>query len=184
MEETEKDPEALKKKAFLKAVCDDAVWYDFNDSTVKRMSSGHEVAAQYGGPRQRESAYMLIYRKVNKETAREIMGNPDVSLPDDLKEFADAANRKMEEERKRKEEEENALTLQIVHPNCFEAVDGGKKLTMRPFIESLLKKMLRFARDKKKVEENEPILDDDENENKKIEQFCCFEMFLEKCSKC
>merc|ERR1712130_941639 len=86
------------------------------------------------------------------------------------KEFADAANRKMEEERKRKEEEENALTLQIVHPNCFEAVDGGKKLTMRPFIESLLKKMLRFARDKKKVEENEPILDDDENENKKIEQ--------------
>merc|ERR1712062_503380 len=59
VEETEKDPEALKKKAFLKAVCDDAVWYDFNDSTVKRMSSGHEVAAQYGGPRQRESAYML-----------------------------------------------------------------------------------------------------------------------------
>ena len=107
------DPDAAKKKAFMKAVCDDAVWYDFNDSTVRRMSGGDEVAVQYGGPRQRESAYMLIYRKINKETAREIMGSPDVSLPDDLLEFAKAANLKMEAERKRKEEEQNAMTLQV-----------------------------------------------------------------------
>ena len=49
---------------------------------------------------------MLIYRKINQETARELMQEPNLSLPADLLEYVKQANVKIEEEERKEEVQE------------------------------------------------------------------------------
>merc|ERR1712154_277091 len=143
-DEEEEDPETVQ---FIDKVCDSALWYDFNDSSVYRIEA-NQVAKQYGG--QDECAYMLVYRKINKKTAKELMDEPNLKIPKDLVEYVQKANVKIEEERRKQEAKSNEMAIQIVHPNCFNISDN--KLTMNPFIQSLLKKIIRLSREKIKID--------------------------------
>jgi len=174
-QEKEKETEqehADETQAFLDKVCWQSMWYDFNDSSVYRIPT-NQVAKQYGG--RDECAYMLVYRKINKKTATELMKQTDVTLPKDLVEYLKEANAKIEQQRKVQEAERNRLKIQIVHPKCFEVKD--KKLTMNPFIESLLKKIIAISKEKlqtdrvlnaNKSNQNESgPANENENENEK-----------------
>merc|ERR1712228_443433 len=135
-----------KEKDFVNQISDSSLWYDFNDSSVYRINT-NQVAKQYGG--RDECAYMLVYRKINKKTAQEIMNEPQLNVPDDLIEYVKKANFKIEQERLAQEQRDNQMKIQIVHPNCFLIKDD--KLSMNPFVESLLKKIIRLSRDKIKI---------------------------------
>ena len=136
-----------KEEDFVKKVSNSSLWYDFNDSSVYRINT-NQVAKQYGG--RDECAYMLVYRKINKKTAIELMSEPQLNVPNDLMEYVKKANFKIEQERLAEEAKKNQMKIQIVDPTCFSIKDG--KLTMNPFVESLLKKIIRLSRDKIKID--------------------------------
>merc|ERR1712130_1014435 len=134
------------KQVFVKQISNSSLWYDFNDSSVYRINT-NQVAKQYGG--RDECAYMLVYRKINKQTARELMSEHDLKVPDDLMEYVAKANFEIEQKRLAQEAKDNQMKIQIVDPNCFSIKDG--KLSMNPFIDSLLKKIIRISREKVKI---------------------------------
>merc|ERR1712048_1010802 len=140
------DDSSQKDVDFVKKVSDSSLWYDFNDSSVYKIDT-NQVAKQHGG--RDECAYMLVYRKINKQTARELMSEYDLKVPDDLMDYVKKANYEIEQKRLAQEAKDNEMKIQIVDPHCFAIKDG--KLNMNPFVESLLKKIIRISRDKVKV---------------------------------
>eukprot|EP01083_Nonionella_stella_P124961 377708_1 len=138
-----------QKKNAEKGKKGDALWYDFNDSCVYRIPR-EQVAKQYGGTSRAydECAYMLVYRRINAEECQEL------SLPPDLVEFVAEEEKKEAARREAAEAKENERVLRIISSSCF-AVSSDGKLTMNPFLESLLKKIIGASQESLDCEEIE-----------------------------
>ena len=112
----------------------DYSWYNFNDETVRTINS-NMIAKQYKGDM--ECAYLLFYRHMKASYYNS-------QLPKDLIEFIKKDNEILAKEKKKREEMRNKCTVRILNPKSFAVV--GKKLTMKPFIEGLLKNIIKAGR--------------------------------------
>eukprot|EP01084_Bolivina_argentea_P031215 57789_1 len=123
-------------------------WYDFNDSSVYKIPK-QWIAKQYGAIKKdniyNECAYMLTYRKINASILEPNMN--EQILPPDLIKYVKEQNILFEQEQKIKEAQENEIIIKILNAKCFQVID--KKLTINPFIESLLKTIIRLSKEKK-----------------------------------
>ncbi|ETO34308.1 hypothetical protein RFI_02786 [Reticulomyxa filosa] len=108
----------------------DQCWYDFNDSMVSPIDKA-TVARQYGGSN--ECAYMLVYRRVDR------MNILSVPLPPSLQQYIDEFNANLKRDRLRVIEEEMPLKSK-----SYIRLDNT--VTMQPFIDSLLKQLIRTGR--------------------------------------
>ena len=87
---------------------------------------------------------MLFYRRIDLNPSK-------VNLPHDLEQYIEKQKREMIELNKKREEERHRAVIRILHTKCFVAEENNR-LTMKPFIESLLKAFLVFQRKKREME--------------------------------
>lgn len=129
--------------AFLKT-SEDPQWYEFNDTSVKKVDKEKAINDNFGGANESGygydksySAYILIY--VRKDAVHEVFAEiNENTIPQHLIDFMDKEKVRKEEKRKLKEEQKNQVKLTI--------------LTDKSIIDNVARGVTRFDSDKVKTE--------------------------------
>eukprot|EP01117_Protostelium_nocturnum_P014334 TRINITY_DN5452_c0_g1_i3.p1 TRINITY_DN5452_c0_g1~~TRINITY_DN5452_c0_g1_i3.p1 ORF type:complete len:1042 (-),score=382.12 TRINITY_DN5452_c0_g1_i3:49-3174(-) len=114
-EEEEIDSEELWKKELESKGFKVGNWFDFDDSTIKKIPV-EKIATQFGGGG--ESAYMLIYRK------KGLNASVGSSLLPHLSKYLEEENKIISDEREKFEKAQNSINVQILNAEKCKLTDN------------------------------------------------------------